>query len=103
MNKSFLIKKFNKHKYIYISIISIIIITLLGFIIYFIYMKLTVKTIYIGCLFSSTGNNGVESYDNYLILKESLNYAAKRFNLNIKYEFIYKDLGDSPDNYYKWV
>jgi len=103
MNKSFLIKNFNKHKYIYTSIIFILIFSLLAFVIYFIYKKITKKTIYIGCLYSSTGNNGVESYDNYLILKESLNYGAKRFNLNIRYEFFYKDLSDNPDNYYKWV
>ena len=81
----------------------IIIIICLGILSYFSYYKIMKKKIYIGCLYSQTGIVGEESYKNYLLLKESIPYAIKKYNLNIEVELIYKDLGDNLDNYYNWI
>lgn len=61
------------------------------------------KKVYIGCLYSQTGIVGEESFKNYLLLKESIQYAVKRYSVNIEVELIYKDLGDNLDNYYNWI
>ena len=81
----------------------ILIIICLGILSYFSYYKIMKKKVYIGCLYSQTGIVGEESYKNYLLLKESIQYAITKYKVNIELELIYKDLGDNLDNYYNWV
>tara|TARA_B110000037_G_C17091560_1_gene494213 strand:+ start:217 stop:1626 length:1410 start_codon:yes stop_codon:yes gene_type:complete len=85
------------------NILLIIILFLFIISYYFIYKKINKKIIYIGCLYSKTGIIGKDSYNNYICLKESLNYAIKKYNINIEFIFLYKDLSDNINNYYNWV
>jgi hypothetical protein len=95
-------KKINKYdkKYIFLLIFILFICIILC---YFSYKYITKNKIYIGCLYAKTGILGNESYNNYLILKDSLNYACQKFKLNLEFIFLYKDLGDNLNNYYNWM
>ena len=95
-------KKINKYDKTYILLL-IIILCICIILSYFSYKYITKKNIYIGCLYAKTGILGIESYNNYLILKDSLNYACQKFKLNVEFIFLYKDLGDNLNNYYNWM
>ena len=95
-------KKINKYDKTYILLL-IIILCICIILSYFSYKYITKKKIYIGCLYAKTGILGIESYNNYLILKDSLNYACQKFKLNVEFIFLYKDLGDNLNNYYNWM
>lgn len=98
------IKKFIKlYKNIFKKIFLIIVLCISIILCYFSYKYITKKKIYIGCLYAKTGIIGIDSYNNYLILKDSLNYVCKKKNINLEFIFLYKDLGDNLNNFYNWM
>jgi len=91
-----------------IILIIIIIITIITiFIIYNLINKLinNIQKLYIGCLYSSTGNMGEFEKANYNILIDSLNFLLKTYKLNYKVNIIpiFKDLKSNDDNYELWI
>ena len=93
-------KKYKGFIYLlYIMIFSLLLIT----VVYNIYKKIKQKTIYVGCIYSKTGELGDLSYDNYKILLDSFDFALKKYDLDLNIIPIYKDLGEDIHTIYEWV
>lgn len=87
----------------YHRIIILILLLLIFYLLYKSYIIYNRKKIYIGCLYTKNGPIGKESYDNYQILLEAMNYSAKRYNLNVEYIFLYKESDGNEQFYVKWI
>ena len=87
-----------------ILIIIIIIIIITIFIIYNL-INYKIKKLYIGCLYSSTGNMGEFEKSNYNMLIHSLKFLLNKYSLNNKIDIIpvFKDLQSNDDNYELWI